>query len=588
MIIMFLRNNKIIFLFIVIIFFLFIQGIKNTIKTGSSNFALRINNNSYSFTYYRNILEKSKQELEKIKSRKLSYIELIDLERNIMSKIINNELILKESKILYDQKDDRSLKEEFLKMRIFFKNKEFNKRHFYKMIKIYKINEIEFTTQVKNKLVRSLFINTILLNNLLVPGLNEIIVKYDLQVREIELIRIPCCILQIYNHDKISEIKKIYLQNLSKFKIIEKRKIEYMILSTNDIKKSINRKLKKRLNKHLKKNYYFLSKKKVNIFLNYNVKKLNHYNIIKNKEKVGSIKTRGSNVKINELIFFTQNLNIELLSKQKKVIETPLGLKVIKKKYKYFPKKYKKQRVLKDEYIKKLFIDNFINEISIIKENIKKKEKMLYIEKKYNIKLKKISLITNFKQDNYIFNSKMFQKFALYCVLNKESKIFSVSFDKFCIMRVKNIIYNKKEEINNIENIIKEIWKRKVLILKIFFDNKKTKLTKPNIKHIILQKKKMKIFDKKDFQNKTYKKINAMKRLKTNFFTIENKDRFLFVIKIKRAISPKKDEVNKYRRIYQLQIKKVEQQIIVFDILKKAQKKNKIQINPLIKNYILK
>jgi peptidyl-prolyl cis-trans isomerase D len=124
------------------------------------------------------------------------------------------------------------VKKEILKIPIFFKNGKFGKNIFEQVVKQYGVSEQGFIDKLKEDVVRATFVDSISANKSVIPGLTEIILEDVLQTRELELVKIPFSAFKIPNRPEDSGLKHIYEENKSKFQIPEKRKVEYMTISS--------------------------------------------------------------------------------------------------------------------------------------------------------------------------------------------------------------------------------------------------------------------------------------------------------------------------------------------------------------------
>ena len=167
--------------------------------------------------------------------------------------------------------------------------------------------------------------------------------------------------------------------------------------------------------------------------------------------------------------------------------------------------------------------------------------------------------------------------------LDHESKLFALAFDKFCIIKVIKIIHIKSEKSNNLQFVLDQIWKMKIFRLYIIQSIPFSKLA---FKFSKIKNINIKISNKKNLSLSLYRKIFQIKNAKFLPAMVDNKNKILLLTKTKTVILPKNQDIEKYKRIYQGQVKSIEQQIILYDMLHYAYKKYKIKINPLIKNYI--
>ena len=600
-----LFKNVIKFLLLVLILAFVFSGLGNVFSKKELPYALKIADVEYSFIYVDKIFQEGIKESRLKYGKDLSQNDINRLKSDILQNIIDSTLISLEAKKLGIVANDNMVKKEILKIPVFFKNNRFDKDIFDQTIKSYGVSEQGFIDKLKEDIIRIAFIDSVSTNKAIIPGLTEVVLQDILQTRDVELIKIPFAAFKIPNKVDNSQLKLIYEKNKTRFKVPEKRNIEYVLISSEFFKDKSNQVDEEKLRKiYSEKSFLFTDSEKRDIkqiqFSSLNNAKKARDEIVKGEEfkkvakqyapnfnnyNLGTITAEDFDNDISRKLF---KLKVGEISE---IIETPLGLYIYKIE-KIIPEKKKSfdevKDLLKKEYLKDVQFNNFLTTIKNIQNELKQGKNLESITKDYNQKLNAAEITYFIDKNDDITKSKLFVENAFNTKLNEQSEIFPIDTNKFCILRVNEIIPEKNQDFNDLKSQLKQIWYDNELTLftnkmqisdtngvnseinKKFFDFSKAKITK-----ISLASNKLNNEIPLDF----YKLIFD---LKINFYTkpfIDYSHNEVLLAKLKNVNLPSREDIEKHRLLYDSQINQIEQDLILKDILKKLKDKFKVVIN---------
>ena len=603
-----LLRNFVKFLLLVLILAFAFGGLRDVFVKKELTYALKIADIEYSFAYVNKIFQEAIKESRIKYGKDLSQNDINKLKSDILGNIVDSTLIILEARRLGIVANDNMVKKEILKIPIFFKNGKFDKDIFEQVIKQYGVSEQGFIDKLKEDVIRATFVDSISANKSVIPGLTEIILEDVLQTRELELVKIPFSAFKIPNKPEGSELKHIYEENKSKFNIPEKRKVEYMTISSELFEDQSSEVTEEKLRKiYEEKSFLFVESEKRDVkqiqFSSLNNANKAREEIIKgvgfeevakkyapnfNSYNLGIITAKDFDGDISGKLF---NLKVGGISE---IIETPLGLYIFKIE-KIIPEKKKSfdevKDLLKKEYLKDVKFNNFLDNIKRIQTELKQGKTLEVIAKDYNQKLSLAEIINSVDENGDITHTKSFIENSFNTKLNQQSEIFPIDSDKFCILRIIGITPEKNQEFDELKSQLKQIWYSKELIsfinqIKISEEGKldseaNTKL----IDFSNIQLSKIRLSSNK-FNNEIpldfYKVIFDSK---INYYTkpfIDYVHEEVLLAKPTKVDLPSKDEIEKHRLSYDSQVNQIEQEIILMDILKKLKDKFNVIVNPKI------
>jgi len=605
-----LFKNLIKFLLLVLILAFIFSGLGDVFSKKELPYALKIADVEYSFFHINKIFQEGIKESRLKYDQDLSQNDINRLKSDILQNIIDSTLILLEAKRLGIVANDNMVKKEILKIPIFFKNNRFDKDTFDQIIKSYGVSEQGFIDKLKEDIIRIAFIDSISTNKAIIPGLTRVVLQDRLQTRDVELIKIPFSAFKIPNKPDNSQLKLIYEKNKASFKIPEKRNVEYILISSEFFKENSNEVAEEKLRKiYNEKRFLFTDPEKREItqiqFSSLNNAKKARAEIIKGEEfkkvakkyapkfnnyNLGTITAKDFDNDISGKLF---KLKVNEISE---IIETPLGLYIFKVE-KIIPEKKKNfdevKDLLKKEYLKDVQFNNFLASIKNIQNELKQEKKLELIAKEYNQTLHTAEITHFIDENGDITKNKLFIENTFNTKLNGQSEIFPIDTNKFCILRVNEIIPEGNQNFNDLKPQLKQIW----------YDNELTSLTS-----------KMQISDKDganseinkklfDFSKAQITKISLANNkpnneipldfykvifdLKFTFYTkpfIDYSHNEVLLAKLKNVTLPSEEDIEKHRLSYDSQINQIEQDLILKDILKKLKNKFKVIINNKIFN----
>ena len=605
----FFKNLIKVLLLILILAFAF-GGLGGIFNKKEATYAIKVADVEYSFSYFDKILQESTKESKLKYDKDLSKAEILKLKSNIINDIINSTLILLEAKNLDIVANDNTVKKEILKIPIFFKNGKFDKDIFDKTIRSYGISEQDFIDKLKENIIRSTFINSISTNNIVIPGLTQIILQDVLQTRDVELIKIPFSSFKLPNDPNESELKIIYEKNKHNFKIPEKRTVEYILITSESLKQDINHVSDEDLKKlYDEKAFLFIEPERRHVeqiqldSLDKATKARNEllkgtdFKLIAQKYapefknvNLGVITYNDFDKEISEKLFNLQ------LGEVSEAIETPLGLYIFKIKQ-IIPKKKKNfsevKNILKKEYLKQLSFNKFLDTIKKIQSDVKQGKNIEFIAKDFNLQLEttNITKSTNNINNDNITQTEQFIKNVFDTKLDSQSNLFPIDSNKFCILKVKSIFPEKDQKLEEIKSSLEKIWYENKLTT---VANKLKISTKEPLNSIanksLFDLSNMYVTNIKLSSNTANKIIpfdlyKSIFELEVNQYTkpyIDFSQKSVLLASLKKVIFPSDDDIEKHKLMYNSQIQQIEQEIIIDDILKKLKNKYSIHINPII------
>ncbi len=605
----FFKNIIKLLLLLLILAFAF-GGLGDIFSKKEANYAIKISDLEYSFQQFNKILQEAVKESKLKYGKDIPKTEILQLKGSVINDIINSTLILLEAKSLGIVANDNTVKKEIIKIPVFFKDGKFNKDIFDKFIQSYGISEQDFIDKLKENIIRSTFINSISAHNVITPGLIQIILQDVLHTRDIKLIKIPFSSFKLPHDPDEAELKTIYEENKNSFKIPEKRIIDYVLISSELLKHDIDHVSDADLKKlYDEKSFLFVEPEKRDVS-QIQLDSLDRATKAKNELLKGADfkavtkkyapKFKNDNLGIITYNDFDEDISEKLFSlkicETSEVIETPLGLYIFKVE-KIIPKKKKEFNDVKDtlrnEYLKQLSFNKFLDIIKKIQSEVKQGKSIEYIAKNYNLTLETTDIIKseNNVNNNSLIETEQFIKNAFDTKLNFQSHLFPISSNKFCILKVKKIFPEKDRKLEEIKLDLKEIWydnQLKTIINKLKVSSKEPlnstynkslfDFANTNITNIQLSGNGVNKNIPLDF----YKSIFE---LKVNEYTkpfIDYSKKVVLIANLKKVILPPESKVEKHKQLYEAQIQQMEQEIILDDIIKKLKDKYSIQINPLI------
>jgi len=603
-----LLRNLVKFLLLVLILAFTFGGLRDVFVKKELTYALKIADVEYSFAYVNKIFQEAIKESRIKYGRDLSQNDTSKLKSEILGNIVDSTLILLEARRLGIIANDNMVKKEILKIPIFFKNGKFDKNIFEQVVKQYGVSEQGFIDKLKEDVVRATFVDSISANKSVIPGLTEIILEDVLQTRELELVKIPFSAFKIPNRPEDSGLKHIYEENKSKFQIPEKRKVEYMTISSELFEDQSSEVTEEKLRKiYEEKSFLFVEPEKRDVkqiqFSSLNSANKAREEIIKgvdfekvakkyapnfNSYNLGIITAKDFDGDISGKLF---NLKVGDISE---IIETPLGLYIFKIEKIILEKKKSFDEVkdlLKKEYLKDVKFNNVLDSIKKIQTELKQGKTLEVIAKDYNQKLNLVEIINSVDENGDITNTKSFVENSFNTKLNQQSEIFPIDSDKFCILRVIEITPEKDQEFDELKYQLKQIWYSKELssfINQIKISEGEKLNSEANTKLFDfsnIQLSKIRLSSSK-FNNEIpldfYKVIFESK---INYYTkpfIDHAHEEVLLAKPTKVDLPSKDEIEKHRLLYDSQVNHIEQEIILMDIMKKLKDKFNVVVNPKI------
>lgn len=603
-----LLRNFVKFLLLVLILAFAFSSLRDVFVKKELTYALKIADVEYSFAYVNKIFQEAIKESRIKHGRDLSQNDISKLKNEILGNIVDSTLILLEARRLGIVANDNMVKKEILKIPLFFKNGKFDKNIFEQVIKQYGVSEQGFIDKLKEDVIRATFVDSISANKAVIPGLTEVILEDVLQTRELELVKVPFSAFKIPTRPEDSELKHIYEENKSKFKIPEKRKVEYVTISSELFEEQSNEVAEAKLRKiYEEKSFLFVESEKRDVkqiqFSSLNNANKAREEIIKGVDFAEIAKKYAPNFNSYNLGIITEkdfdsdisgklfNLKVGGISE---IIETPLGLYIFKIE-KIIPEKKKSfdevKDLLKKEYLKDLKFNNFLDSIKKIQTELKQGKTLEVIAKDYNQKLSLAEIINSVDENGDITHIKSFVENSFNTKLNQQSEIFPIDSDKFCILRIIGITPEKNQELDELKPQLKQIWYSKELssfINQIKISEKEKLDSEANAKLIDfsnIQLSKIKLSSSK-FDNEIPLDFHkVIFESKINYYTkpfIDHTHEEVLLAKPTKVELPSKDEIEKHRLLYDSQVNQIEQEIILMDIMKKLKDKFNVIVNPKI------
>ena len=600
-----LFKNVIKFLLLILILAFVFSGLGGVFNKKELAYALKIADVEYSFFYVDKIFQEGIKESRLKYGRDLSQNDINRLKGDILQNIIDSTLILLEAKKLGIVANDNMVKKEILKIPIFFKNNRFDKDIFDQVIKSYGVSEQGFIDKLKEDIIRIAFIDSVSTNKAIIPGLTKVVLQDILQTRDVELIKIPFSAFKIPNKVDNSQLKLIYEKNKARFIIPEKRNVEYVLISSEFFKDKSNKIDEENLRKiYNKKSFLFTDSEKRDIkqiqFSSLDDAKKARDQIIKGEKfkeiakryapnfynyNLGTITTEDFDNDISEKLFKLKAGEIS------EIIETPLGLYIFKIE-KIIPEKKKSfdevKDLLKKEYLKDIQFNNFLTTVKNIQNELKQGKNLESIAKDYDQKLNAAEIVNFIDENSDITRSKLFVENVFNTKLNAQSEIFPIDENKFCIVRVNEIILEKNKDFHDLKSELKQIW----------YDNELTSFTNKmeisdkngansEINKKLLDFSKAKITKVSLASNKLNNEIpldfyKLIFDLKINAYTkpfIDYSHNEILLAKLKNVNLPSREDIEKHRLLYDSQINQIEQDLILKDILNKLKNKFKVIVN---------
>jgi len=597
---------KLIILLLILVFL--VSGLISSLPK-KDPYAIKVGSLEFSLVYFNKILEEAIQKLKIENDKNLSNQEVSYLKNNIVKDIIHRSLILLEAKSMGMIPSDNQVREEITKIPEFYVNGGFNRKFYEKTLKNYNINEKQLIEKIKEDIIISMFINSVSPKKQVLPYLSDIIIQDILQTREINLIKIPFNSLNIRQSINHEELKNIYKENQDQFMMPEQRIIEYITISRDFLLRNINisvsdEKLKQLYIKKGLSSTKTPEKREVKqILLNslnnakkarYALKNGENFELVANKYaskfkeiNLGVILYKDLDKNISDQIFRLKRGEIS------EVIKTPLGFYIFKV-VNIIPEQKKSfesvKKVLKEKYIEQALSKIYFAKIQNIKDKIDEGKNIKNLSKELELKTNVIKI--SLKQEKNIDRDPTFIKTAFSLPLGGESKVFSMKDrDELCILKVKAIIPEKMQDLEDVKPLLKKIWY-----------NKQVKLEVDNIKSSI----------NKVGDTSFYKRLSSSIKFQSNILTLSSNQfsediplplhkmifeegensytepyidyskRIILIAEIKKISLLSQDQVEKYKSVYEPNVKYIEQQLILEDIIKNLQKKYKVIINPHI------
>lgn len=601
------RNLAKLLLALLIVAFVF-WGFGDAFRGKDANYAIKIGDIEYSYPQWNKIISNNIKERKIRYGKELSTQEMIALKQYLANKIIDSALLYIEARNLGIVVDDNMVKKEILKIPVFFKNGKFNKDLFDQTIQSYGLSEEAFIREIKEELVRNIFINSLATNKLTIPELTKIILQDILESREIELIKIPFKAFKATSViQKEEELKKIYAQNKNDFKIPEKRNINYIVISSENIKDRPKKIDEQELyNIYKQKSFLFVEPEKRTVkqiqFDSLDTAKKARAELIKGADFEMIAKKYSPNFKKADLGTITnKDFEGEISTKLFKlsegeisdIIETPLGPYLFK--ITRIPSKVKKynevKELIQNEYLKEVQFDKFLILVKEIQAKLKEGKDIETIAKSYDLKIEQAEISKDAINDK--IDNKILVENAFKTVLNSQSSLFPINSDKFCVLRVDKITDESVKEFTEVRSELQKIWYDQKIIndaKQLLFIAGQNYKSKNNSKIIDLKNVKvtsMTIARDEMKKNIPFAFLQELFNLNKNQFTkpyIDSLNKEVLFAKLNKINLPSADKIHKYRNLYESQIQQIEQEAILIEILYHLRKKYEVKINQKMMN----
>ena len=602
------RNLAKLLLALLIVAFVF-WGFGDAFRRKDANYAIKIGDIEYSYPQWNKIVSNNIKERKIRYGKELSAQEIIALRQYLANKIIDSALLYIEARNLGIVVDDNMVKKEILKIPVFFKNGKFNKDLFDQTIQSYGLSEEAFIREIKEELIRNIFINSLATNKLTIPELTKIILQDILESREIELIKIPFKAFKATSAiPKKEELKKIYAQNKNDFKVSEKRNINYIVISSENIKDRSKKVDEQELyNIYKQKSFLFVEPEKRTVkqiqFDSLDTAKKARTDLIKGADFAMIAKKYSPNFKKTDLGTITnKDFEGEISTKLFKlsegeisdIIETPLGPYLFKI-TRIIPSKVKKynevKELIQNEYLKEVQFDKFLILVKEIQAKLKEGKNIETIAKSYDLKIEQAEISKDAINDK--IDNKILVENAFKTALNSQSSLFLINSDKFCVLRVDKITDESVKEFTEVRSELQKIWYDQKIISdakQLLFIAGQNYKSKNNSKIIDLKNVKvtsMTIARDEMKKNIPFAFLQELFNLNKNQFTkpyIDSSNKEVLFAKLNKINLPSADKIHKYRNLYESQIQQIEQEAILIEILYHLRKKYEVKINQKMMN----
>ena len=590
---------KILFLLLVMTFIF--EGLRGATVIQKLPYVLKISNVNYSFKYIHKKLKKAIDKKKKY-NRNLSQIQINELKKIILDDIITHTLISIEAKRLDVFVDDNLTKKNIIHNLIFFKNEKFNRSILRKNTKKYRNSSKEFLNEFKNTIPASTLIY-LLTQKSIIPYLTKTVLEDNFKPKKIEFLKIPFSKLKIANKSKSLELKLVYRKNQSKFEISEKRKIKFLIFSSKSLINQDNEIVKKKIkNKYFKKNNSLTqSEEKIIYQIKFNslidaknaTKEILKGLSFKNTKKKYDINFNNYNLEKFELKNFKINIYKQLNKLNEGdvsgILKTSFGIyllkieKIISKKNKNFNES---RYLLKKIIVKDIQFNDFLDSLTRIRYMLKQNQSIETIAKYYDKKLYSIEIINLFNKYNNLVIPKSFTTNALNTKINQQSNMFLLDVNRFCILRVTDIIPEKNKKLNEIKSQINQIWYSKKI--KYFSSQiniaKKSKTKFFNFPVGFLSKKYIYSEYTHVISIKLYRLILQTKIYGCAESFIDYFNRKIIIVKLVKNYLPLHEKARQYKSLYDNKIQKTGQEKLFENIANKLKTKHAIVVNKKVFN----
>lgn len=600
------RNFAKLLLILLVVAFVF-WGFGDAFRKKEVNYAIKVGNIEYSYQHWDEIVNNNIKEATIKYGRGLSAQEVNILKQQLAKKVIDSTLLYIEAKNLGIVADDNMVKKEILKIPVFFKDSKFNKDLFDQTIKSHGLSEETFIREIKEQLIRNIFVNSFLGNKLTIPQLIQIILEDILESREIELIRIPFKAFKITTTlPKKEDLKTIYEQNKEHFKVPEKRNISYITISLEGIKGQIKEVDEKEL--------YNIYKQKSSLFIEPEERRVRQiqFSLLDNAKKARAELTKGGEFemvakkhspnfkKVSLGIITRKDFEDKVSDKLFKlsegevsdVIETPSGIYLFKI-VEAIPPKTKKysevKELIRNEYLKEIQFNKFLELIKEIQAQLKDGKDMTLIAKNYNLEIKQTEVskdIVNNKAE-----SKLFIENAFKTPLNSLSSLLPISSNKFCILRVDKVIDEKIKGFVEVQTSLRKIWYDQKIADEAnrlsFTEDYKSKNNRElidfkdvKIMNMIVTRDNM----RQDVPLVFLQQFFSLGKAQFTKPYVDKSNKEVLFAKLNKISLPSASKIQKYRDLYKSQIQQIEQEAILTEILHHLRKKYEVKISQTTMN----
>ena len=591
------RNFAKLLLILLIVAFIF-WGFGDAFRTKHSNYAIKVDDVEYSYHHWNEIINNNIKERKVKYGKDLSFEEINDLKQHLAKQIIDSTLLYVEAKNLGIVASDNMVKKEILKIPIFFKDGKFNKDLFDQTIKEHGLSEEAFIKEIKEQLIRNIFVDSLLGNKLTIPELINIILQNILETREVELIKIPFKAFKATAIlPKREDLTAIYEQNKNSFKIPEKRHISYITISSdNNTGQDEEVDDKKLYDIYKEKSFLFTESEKRVIkqiqFHSLDIAKKARSELEKGadfemiakkysphfkKINLGTKTNKDFEEKISEQLFKLKKGEIST------IIETSSGIYLFQI-VDIIPAKIKKYNEVKgqirNEYLKGVQFEKFLTLVKEIETQLKDGKDIISIAKSHNLKIKQAEISKE-------SNNKQLVENAFKIALNTQSPLFSISANEFLVLKVNKIIDEKVKDFTEVKDSIYDIWYNQAIsnsANKLLFATNQGYNSKSNaavinfkdvkITNIMVTRENIK-------QDMPFVFLQQLFNLDRDKFTkpyIDYLNKEVLFARLSKIHLPSIDKIKQYSKLYESQIQQIEQEAILTEVLHHLRKKYEVKI----------